>query len=292
MSTEQQQNLEVRVRDLPVLPAALVKLMSLDAQSEDFFDELLDVVQSEPNYTVRILAAANSSLSGSVVPVSTLRTAIARIGSRGAMDLVTALSVVRVFVPHTPEERGLWRHAIQVATTARALARLARDPECRPGEAYVCALLHDIGHFVLFQERPEILHAVEEAFWDDPEGLLATEKALCGVTHAELGAWACRHWGLPPVIRECVLHHHDAPEAEPQGRRAKLQALVRVADLAMFPAIRPESPPLCEASDEMLERIVHRELPAFVPLDLDRLRSVLRTCTEEAESLTAALGLG
>ena len=53
--------------------------MELDPDREDFFERLLDVVQPEPNYSARLLAIANSAASGSRVPVTTLRGALARI---------------------------------------------------------------------------------------------------------------------------------------------------------------------------------------------------------------------
>ena len=292
MSTvEQRTKMERQVGRLPVLPQALVRLLGLDSESPDFFEQLVDVVQSEPNYTVRILAVANSVLSGTTVPISTLRNAIARIGTEGAANMITALSVTRVFVPRTPWEKGLWRHALQVAIAAREFARCARDPQCLPDEAYVCGLLHDIGHFVLFQQRPDMLREVDEGDWEDPAGLLARESAVCGVTHAELGAIACRRWKLPEIVCDCVLHHHDVPAAEPQGASAKLAAIVRVADFAMFASVRPGARPISEASDQTLEQLVLRELPPFIELELPELRTLLRNVVTEAATVESLLGL-
>lgn len=280
------------IGDLPVLPQALVRLMSLNLDDDDSFDQLLDIVRSEPNFTVRVLTMANSAVGGSRVPVTTLRNALSRIGSEGAKNLIMALGVTRVFVPRDQWEKSLWKHALGVAVAARELALLSKDPEVDPGEAYVCGLLHDIGRFVLFQEGPEALSSIDEADWDTPETLVAMEKSICGLTHAELGAFACRRWQMPELIQFVVRNHHNQLPEELVGAQAKTLGIVQAADFAMFFSARPGSKPIAEGGDRELQQHAHRHLPKFIDVSLTELRALLLKVTEESGRMTAALGLG
>ena len=283
--------LEKHIRDLPVLPQAVVKLMALDPDQDDFFDRLLDVIQPEPNYSARVLAMANSAASGSQVAITTLKAALSRIGSRGARNLILALAVTRVFVPRDDWEKSLWRHALHVAIAAREFARTEGDSEFSPEEAYACGLLHDIGRFVLFQEGPQVLRRIDEGEWDTPEGLLAMEKSICGLAHTDLGALACEHWKLPELICELVRNHHAPPAPAPQGKLGRLTAVVRAADLAMFPTAMPGTAGLEVADDATLRDAVQKQLPPFVKLSIPQLRTLLCGATEEASRAIQMLGL-
>jgi putative nucleotidyltransferase with HDIG domain len=204
---------------------------------------------------------------------------------------VLGLAVTRVFVPKDAWEKSLWRHAIQVATASRELARHFPETRSDPEEAYATGLLHDVGRFVLFQEAPEELRRVDESGWDSPDGLLAAERAICGLTHAELGATACSKWGIPELITLSVLHHHAPELADLDIEVARLVALVHVADMAMFPSAVPGSPSLDEADDETLRTRVLEKLPIWLRMDTIGLRDLLRASSGEAEEMFASLKL-
>lgn len=186
------ERLQRHLDELPVLPMVLVRLLALDPDDEHLPDRVVSLIESEPNFSTRVLAAANSAASSPVAHITTLPNAIARIGTTGASNLVLTIGVTRVFVPRDDWEWSLWRHALQVALAARAL-------------------LHDIGRFVMFQEAPDQLREIDEGTWDSPEQLVSLEREICGVDHAELGALACHVWGLPDEIVDVVRHHHDRP---------------------------------------------------------------------------------
>ncbi|MGH1487991.1 MAG: HDOD domain-containing protein [Acidimicrobiales bacterium] len=286
--------LEAHIDNLPVLPLALANLMALDATAEDYFDRVLQIIEAEPNFAARLLIAANSASSAPSNPVTTLATAIARIGSKGATDLVLALSVTKVFVPRDRWEQSLWRHGVQVAHAARLLATHVPDDEgVRPEEVYACALLHDVGRFVLFQEAPEELRAVDEGDWDTPQTLIDQEQAICGLTHPELGAMACVKWRLPDAIRQSVRKHHDPLPDKLSTLEDKIVAIVRVADLAMFPSAVPGNDSLAQAmsSEELLEYVQPR-LPSFLTISGPLLSQLIEQAEADADAACQALGIG
>lgn len=290
---ELRRRLEARIETLPVLPLALAKLLSLDPADDGYFDEVIQIIESEPNFAARLLIAANSAESAPAQPITALTGALARVGSRGATNLMLALSVTKVFVPRDPWERSLWRHGVQVAHAARGLVRHAvTDDELNPDEVYACALLHDVGRFVFFQEAPDQLRAIDEGDWDTPQALVEKERQICGLTHPEVGALACRKWGLPDLIFRTVLHHHDPLPPALGGTDEQVIAIVRLADLAMFPSTMPDAHRLDEdLGVEELAAHLESRLPPFLPLSGAQLAQIIEQAAADADQACQALGI-
>jgi putative nucleotidyltransferase with HDIG domain len=283
--------LESHLASLPVLPMAVSQLMGLDPDASGYFDGVLAVLETEPNFAARILVAANSATSAPSEPIITLGAAITRIGSRAASNLVLASNVAPVFVPHDDWEWSLWRHGVQVAHTARALARFTPDPAIDPDEAYTTALLHDIGRFVLFKESPDELRAIDAADWDSPAALLREERKIVGLTHAEIGSMACATMRLPRLIELVVRHHHDRLPFTYTTKHQKLAALVRLADYLMFPSAMPGSPGRDETLDEGAFRELAPWIPSFITISYDQLHELIVDATRTATAACTTAGM-
>src|SRR5581483_4665932 len=99
----------------------------------------------------------------------------------------------------------------------------------RAEDAFVAAMLHDIGLLVLAYRLPGRLRAILAAARDGHRSLVAVEAADGRVTHAEIGAYLLGLWGLPYPIVEAVAHHH-APARVSHQTSFDLIAAVHVAD--------------------------------------------------------------
>lgn len=62
--------------------------------------------------------------------------------------------------------RNLWLHPIQVAITARNLAR--KHPSVDLSETCLCGLMHDIGRLVLFNVATGDVRSIDETGWETP----------------------------------------------------------------------------------------------------------------------------
>lgn len=277
--------------ELPVLPAFAARLMALDPDGDDFFDELLALTETDPSFSARLLAKANSASSAANRPVMTLRDAIARTGSKNAADLLMALSVIQVFIPRDPWEKSLWRHSVQVAVLARYLAKRIHHPDVLPDELYLCGLIHDIGRFIMFQAAPDELRKVDASKGNTPEGLVDTEESTFGVTHMELGALACGRWGLPPLLASVLEAHHGPAILEPTTKLERVTCVVRMADVAMFPSTMPGTNGWADADEETIEAELMPHISPFANLDAQQLLMVIRAAGEEAEAVCRTLGV-
>ncbi len=221
---------DVKLEQLPVLPAVVVRLMGLSPQSDGYFEEVLSISGEDPGLAVRVIHAANSALSAPRQPIETLQGAIARLGASHIGNLVAALAVTQVFVPKTRTEVDLWVHAVEVATCCRLIA--ANAPfGVDQHSAYLCGLLHDIGRFVLYDQAPEIFHAADDRGWDTPGPLVAAEHRVFGFDHADIGHRLCVKWSIPRRIAAVVRDHHRPVELkQPVPAEDRLVAVVEMAD--------------------------------------------------------------
>ncbi len=200
--------IEFRLEELPVLPAVVIRLMSLSPQSEELFEEVLAVAQEDPGFALRVMHIANSAMSSPTSRIETLERAVARLGAAHVADLVTTVAMTRVFVPRTPAEKDLWRHAIEVATACRAIIRRHPVSGVSAEQGYLAGLLHDIGHFILIDQVPSFVQAIDALGLTTPAELMAAEREVCGTDHAEIGAQVCAYWSVPERIVSVVKDHH------------------------------------------------------------------------------------
>ncbi|MEM9203554.1 MAG: HDOD domain-containing protein [Actinomycetota bacterium] len=285
--------LERRIDELPVLPTVIGQLFSLDPDADGYFEQLLELVEADATFTARTLSAANAAASAPRHPIETVRAALARLGSDGVRSLVMAVAVTRVFIPRDEWEVSLWRHALQTASASRRLAAFAPEALVSPEVAYVIGLLHDIGRFVMVAEAPDSLRIIHEGTWDAPNELVDQERAICGLSHAEIGVMACRRWGLPAVIEDVIGRHHD-PLLDPSstfGNDAML-VLLRIADLLLFPSVLPGEPGWEEADLNTIEDQLMPLMPSWLTISSKQLQRVITGTVEETDRTITSLGFG
>jgi HD-like signal output (HDOD) protein len=111
---------DLKLEQLPVLPAVVVRLMGLAPTSEGYFEEVLSISSEDPGLAVRVIHAANSALSAPRQPIESLQGAIARLGATHIGNLVATLAVTKVFEPKTRGEADLWVHSPPSCATTTA----------------------------------------------------------------------------------------------------------------------------------------------------------------------------
>ena len=283
--------LERRIDTLPVLPTVVSKLMALDRARPDYFEQVLGLLEADPNYAARILAAANSAADAPRARITSVRRALTRLGSAKASNTILTVAVSRVFVPRDDWEKSLWRHSLQVAIALRTLVHASPRADIRTDEAYTAGLLHDVGRFVLFAESPAALRRIDEREWESPEQLMALERSTCGITHADLGALACQRWRLPEFLVAVVRRHHDSDVHPERGEVDALLAAVHFADHAMFPSAVPGATGYEDADLETLDRELVPRLPPFFDFDAAALSVLLRSIARETQEVCSMIGL-
>ena len=248
-----EERLAQRLQQLPLLPAVVTEILSLDSGADDYLDRLVRLARRDPPFAVRVLQCANSAHSAPLTPIASLERAAMRLGTEQCAGLVLALAVVKVFVPKTDAQRFLWVHSLQTALFATRFCQDIRSLRRDCDQAYVCGLLHDIGRFVQFEGAPADISRIDDMHWTAPEELVEIERSALGYDHTLLGWHACKKWSLPDSVGEVILHHHDQFPPPSLPGPIDLVRVVQWADmLSMALLLDPKF-----ASDSE-EQLIHR----------------------------------
>jgi putative nucleotidyltransferase with HDIG domain len=256
--------LEQKLDQLPLLPAVVTELLSLDPEADDYFNRLLRLAERDPPFAVRVLRCANSAYSAPRFPIVSLDEAFNRLGTEQCAGLVLALSVIKVFAPRNAGQKSLWVHSLQTAMFARLFSRWVRATRVGGNEAYLCGLLHDIGRFVQFEGNVDELDRVNDLEWASPDELVRVEYRELGYDHALLGFDACRKWALPESIAEVVRRHHEKLPVTPVADDWMIK-VVQWADILSVTLMA--NPAMAEGSEEELAAWLASEHPRLGPAD-------------------------
>src|SRR5213080_756780 len=142
--------------NLPSLPAIAMQVLDLAQRDEVDIAEIARVISKDPAMSSKILRTVNSSFYGRSQHVSTISHALVILGLQSVKTLVLGFSLVTNLTKN--KSKGFkhityWRRSIYSATAARAIA--AKINIVQQEEAFLAALLQDIGMLVLDQVMPD-----------------------------------------------------------------------------------------------------------------------------------------
>ena len=218
-----------RLESLPPMPHTVAEVMQMSRAEDGSAADLAEVVCRDPALAARVLKLCNSGFYGLQREVTSIQRAVLLVGFEMTKNLVLSSFVHAVIEgdqdAYAQTAESLWEHSFGAATACLALAKeVASD---LVDVAYTAGLIHDIGKVALASLLAERFQEVVERVRSHGQPFAEAEREVLGTDHAEVGALVAERWGLAPVLREVIRHHHD-PGAETSDPR--LAALVRVAD--------------------------------------------------------------
>ncbi|RDE18851.1 HDOD domain-containing protein [Motiliproteus coralliicola] len=224
--------LKTELSDLPPFPVIVTRLLELTRDQNGSIGELVQVVETDPAITARLLRIANSSYYSFQRQISTVRESIIVLGFHEVRRLALNLTIHNNLVNRSRgalfDQLLFWRHSLAVAIIAKKLADETQlvDPE----EAYVAGLLHDIGKSLLEQHGKISYSEFLEYFDDQPGVALGEEQRIIGASHDVIGALYASHSALPDTLVNAILFHHRMVPADLDRQSTNLVAIVALAD--------------------------------------------------------------
>lgn len=201
-----------RIRDLPTLPAIVLKVNQMLQDPGITADQLSRVIETDQAMAVKILKLVNSSFYGFKSTISSINTAVIILGVNTIQHVILSLSVIKSFAL-TKNLKGLniqnfWRHALAVAVTSKYLADHT-DKSMAP-DCFTAGLLHDIGKIILAEYFPEHFEKIWLTSVESAISFVDAEKMENAVNHAEIGAYLAGKWLLPQPLVDAIRYHHTA----------------------------------------------------------------------------------
>lgn len=192
--------------ELPVLPVAHARVLSILGQQVASISEIVVVVESDPALTASVLRTANSAASSPLSRIDTANNAIIRIGLSMTRRILTGAVIKETFRGLDRsgiEVDELWRHLIM---TAMLCEGATADAGVRTS-AFTAGLLHDIGRLAMASTAPDEYRLVVDrvARGEDPA---EAERSVFGFDHSEWGVEIGRAWEFPDDVVDAIGHHH------------------------------------------------------------------------------------
>ena len=213
---------------MPTLPAVAVQILELTSRRDVELSEIARVIEHDPAIATRVLKTVNSSFYGLTRRVGSIRQTLAYLGMETVKGLVLGFSLARTFQSDEDvvfDFNEYWRRSILAASAARALAGITRV--CDPDEAFVAALVSDIGMIALWKHFDDQYLQLLDLANGDHEKLPELERRHFEIDHADIGAGMIEGWKFPSEIVDVVLLHHHGESvmaADEQMRRVVLLA--------------------------------------------------------------------
>ena len=198
--------LVARTTDLVPMPAVYFEVKRIIDDPDSSIIDLARTIALDPALTAHLLRIVNSSLYAQSRPVETVSRAVNMLGTQQIHDLVLATSLGGAFSQFQPfpfDMHAFWRSSVHRAMLAKAMAmRIGlRDNE----RLFVLGLLSDLGLLVLWLNVPEIARQASDLAQQRGDRRLATEPALLGFDHAQLGGALLAAWKLPPGLHRPIV---------------------------------------------------------------------------------------
>jgi putative nucleotidyltransferase with HDIG domain len=227
------QELVAKVKNLPPVPHAALKLVSLLDQPAVSNTEIVQALRCDNVLTAKLLRACNSPYFGLAEPVASVDQAVFILGHQQILPIAFGSAMVVPLPTYAVEASELWRHSLITATAGELIADEFTDLNVEPPVAFTIGLLHDIGKLVLSQLLTADLQAdVRQRIKQDNLSRAEAEKAVLGTDHGEVGAVLLHSWHLPDDLVEAVANHHQ-PVLQPRPRLSVVTHLANcVAHLA------------------------------------------------------------
>ncbi len=134
--------------DLPALPEAALKVRQAINSPDVGSTEIIQIVQSDPVLSARLVRVANSPLYGTWREIKTVRDAVRRLGLETTKNLSFSLSVKQLFSAKTSVIKSFIQNLYNESTSIAAIAFVITQTQAEdldPEQALLSGLIQNLG---------------------------------------------------------------------------------------------------------------------------------------------------
>mgnify|MGYP003633443716 CR=1 FL=1 len=200
--------------ELPSSPDIILKVRALAHDDNSSVEDFANLVKHDPNISGRIIKIANSALFGTRIHVTSVQSAITRLGFSKIQSLITGLVIAQNFM--NAKTRGLehyfneiWQQSNMVSAICYVLAKQKTgiDPE----QALLAGMVHNIGVLPIILRLKKI-----SAFNEDPKLLIHVANQVVPKLYPKAGKMILDKWNFSPLIASVAMTHNKS-ERESTG---------------------------------------------------------------------------
>ncbi len=193
-----------RCRQVYTVPAVAAEVVRLTDHPRVDVAALKACIERDAGLTVKLLRVVNSPAFRLRGEVGDLNQALALLGVNPLKQLVLGFSLPKQIFAAAGERRLEWYWRTTLARCAAARSLDAITGAGCGDEAFLAALLQDVGVLVLIDQLGDEYGRLLDAAIDGPVELVDAEREALGFDHRELSAAMLRGWGLPESITGAI----------------------------------------------------------------------------------------
>ena len=208
------------VDKMPAFRSSVQHLLRLAADINADSREIVQVIETDPLMTVKILKVINSPFYGLTQKISSVQRAVVHLGINSIKNM--ALSVAAMGMLPAKNQAGFDTHAfllhsLTTAVLSKLLAERLKVPMLHSSDYFVAGLLHDFGKIVFAEFIPITYKQVLQTAGEQNKPLFEVETDMLGIDHSQAGKLLAEHWGLANELIEAIDHHHSGHLHTPLG---------------------------------------------------------------------------
>lgn len=196
-----------KIEKLPPLPRMYTALTQALANPSTGAGEISKILEQDMAMCAKLLQLVNSSFFASAMKITNIQFAVVRLGFQTIKNLALSLELFQSDIVSKVSGFSVEKLQKQALLTANIAKRLLSEKQ-HSDDAFMAAMLHDIGLLIMATELPDDLEEAVYIARTEKIPLHEAEEKSLGVTHAEIGAYLLGVWGLPYPIVEAVANHH------------------------------------------------------------------------------------
>lgn len=206
-----------RMKTVPSLPSLYTQVIAELQSPDTSMDKIGRTISRDMGMAARILQLVNSAFFGLRCHVSDPAQAVKLLG----LDTIRALILSEGVFSQLESVRTkqfdmteIWKHGLRAAVMAKEIAKQERSDPRMADDAFIAALLHDVGKVVLISAMTEVYEEILNEAKQRNIPLWQAETGKLGCSHADVGGYLMGSWGLPdPVVEAIAWHHRPADTA-------------------------------------------------------------------------------
>jgi putative nucleotidyltransferase with HDIG domain len=202
-------------KGLPPFPETALRAIKTIRDPRSSAQDLVKIIQYDQSITANILRFANSAYFGLQAKVTSLKQAVAYLGSKAIMDMLFLSGSLSYFrgecAGYGFKGDDLLTHSVSTALMCRILGERIGLQET--STVFTAGLLHDIGKVVLSSFVNDKYNEIMQLVADQNYSFLMAEREVLGMDHARVGGEVAKEWGIPEEIARPISLHHQFEEA-------------------------------------------------------------------------------
>jgi len=231
--------LDRAMKDLPPMPMAVSKILTLTGDENSRADEVEKYIATDQAISTKVLRVVNSPYFGLESQVSSLSQAVLILGFEQVRNLVLSLSSAKLFSATSPAIKAihmeLWKHAFATGAAAQIVARRCRIELKEHDFVFSGGLLSNVGALFLAAQYSKPYEAIWTKANTEGGQISDFESRAFGVHLAELGQQLGVLWKFPENLCLLVGRHEGPFGGEPIPSLYAVHAGDRIARVAIKP---------------------------------------------------------